>query len=46
LREAASLGFKQAVVPRRLQRKMAWPGGIEVIEARSLRDALKLALMG
>lgn len=46
LREAASLGFKQAVVPRRLQRKLAWPGGIEVIEARSLRDALKLALMG
>lgn len=46
LREAASLGFKGAVVPRRLQRKEPWPGGIEVMEARSLRDALKLALLG
>jgi DNA repair protein RadA/Sms len=45
LREAASLGFKQAVVPRRLQRKQPWPKGIEVIEARSLREALKLALV-
>lgn len=46
LREAASLGFKQAIVPRRLQRKQSWPGGIEVQEARSLREALKLALLG
>ncbi len=45
LREAASLGFKQAVVPRRLQRKQAWPGGIDVIEARSLREGLKLAII-
>jgi DNA repair protein RadA/Sms len=45
LREAASLGFKQAIVPRRLHRKQAWPGGIEVIEARSLREALKLAII-
>jgi len=45
LREAASLGFRGAVVPRRLQRKEAWPGGIEVTEARSLREALKLALI-
>ena len=45
LREAASLGFKAAVVPRRLQRKQPWPNGIEVIEARSLREALKLALV-
>ncbi len=44
LREAASLGFRGAVVPRRLHRKEAWPGGIEVTEARSLREALKLAL--
>ena len=46
LREAASLGFKAAIVPRRLQRKEPWPNGIEVHEARSLRDALKLALLG
>ena len=45
LREAASLGFKQAIVPRRIQRKQAWPGGIEVIEARSLQEALKLAMV-
>ena len=45
LREAASLGFKQAIVPRRLQRKQPWPGGIEVTEARSLREAIKLALI-
>ncbi len=46
LREAASLGFKGAIVPRRLQRKEPWPSGIEVQEARSLREALKLALLG
>ncbi len=45
LNEAASLGFKQAIVPRRLQRKERWPEGIAVIEARSLREALKLALI-
>jgi len=45
LREAASLGFKQAIVPHRLQRKQPWPGGIEVTEARSLREAIKLALI-
>lgn len=45
LREAASLGFSQAIVPYRLQRKERWPQGIEVIEARSLREALKLALI-
>jgi DNA repair protein RadA/Sms len=45
LREAASLGFKSAVVPRRLHRKESWPGGIEVTEARSLREALKLSLL-
>jgi DNA repair protein RadA/Sms len=45
LREAASLGFKTAVVPRRLQRKEPWPTGIEVQEARSLKEALKLALI-
>jgi predicted ATP-dependent serine protease len=45
LREAASLGFQQAIVPRRLQRKERWPQGIEVKEARSLREALKLALV-
>ncbi len=45
LREAASLGFKQALVPKRLHTKQPWPGGIEVQEARSLQEALKLALI-
>jgi len=45
IREAANLGFKQIVVPRGMQRKQPWPGGIEVLEARSLRDALALAMV-
>jgi len=44
LREAARLGFKRAVIPRRLRSNEPWPGGIEVIECRSLRDALAAAL--
>ena len=46
LREAAKLGFKTAIVPRRLRRGEPWPQGIEILEARSLREALKLALLG
>ena len=45
LREAASLGFKTAIVPQRLHNKERWPEGIEVKEARSLKEALKLALV-
>ncbi len=45
LREAASLGFKTAIVPHRLHNKERWPEGIEVQEARSLKQALKLALV-
>jgi len=45
LREAAKLGFKAAIVPKRIRRTEAWPEGIQVIEARSLREALKLALV-
>jgi len=45
LREATSLGFKKAIVPRRLQRKERWPEGIEIQEARSLREAIKMALL-
>ena len=46
LREAAKLGFKTAIVPRRLRRGEPWPEDIEVIEARSLRQALDHALLG
>jgi DNA repair protein RadA/Sms len=43
LREAAKLGFKAAVVPQRMRRSEPWPPGIQVIEARSLRQALEAA---
>ncbi len=45
LREAAKLGFKLAVVPRRLRRSEPWPEGIKVQEVRSLREALSYALL-
>jgi DNA repair protein RadA/Sms len=45
LREAAKLGFKRAVVPKRLRKGEPWPQGIEIFEARSLREALKAALL-
>jgi len=45
LREAAKLGFKTAIVPRRLRKGEPWPDGIEVVEARSLRQALEAALV-
>ncbi len=45
LREAQKLGFKAAIVPRRLRKSEPWPEGIEIIEARSLREALKLGLI-
>jgi DNA repair protein RadA/Sms len=46
LREAGKLGFRQAVVPRKLHRGgEPWPDGIQVAEARSLREALTLALL-
>jgi len=45
LREAASLGFKTAVVPRRMRRGEAWPEGLQVLEARSLKQALEMALL-
>jgi DNA repair protein RadA/Sms len=45
LREAAKLGFKTAVVPRRLRRAEPWPEDIQIVEARSLRQALDHALL-
>ncbi len=44
LREAAKLGFKTAIVPRRLRKGEPWPEGINIVEARSLREALLLAI--
>jgi DNA repair protein RadA/Sms len=45
LREAARLGFKTAIVPRRLRRAEPWPQEIRIVEARSLRQALEQALL-
>lgn len=45
LREATNLGFKTAILPRRMRRSEPWPGGIEIIEARSLKQALDHALI-
>jgi len=45
LHEASKLGFKKAVVPRRLRRGEPWPDDITIVEARSLRQALDQALL-
>ena len=46
LGEAAKLGFQSAIIPKRLRSGgFAWPPGIEVIEARSLNQALDKALL-
>jgi DNA repair protein RadA/Sms len=45
LHEAAKLGFKTAVVPRRIRRVEPWPDEIKVIEVRSLHQALDHALL-
>ncbi len=44
LREAAKLGFKTAIVPKRLRKAEPWPDTIEIIEARSIYQALEIAL--
>lgn len=47
LNEAAKLGFKRAVVPKRVrQGGEPWPKDIKVIEARTLRQAMEQALVG
>ena len=45
LREAAKLGFKTAIVPKAIRRVDDWPKNIEIIEARSLKQALDSALI-
>jgi DNA repair protein RadA/Sms len=43
LREAQKLGFKVAIVPKRLRKAEPWPDNIQVIEARSVYQALEAA---
>ncbi len=45
LREAAKLGFKQAVVPRLVRKSEPYPKEIQVIEVRTLRQALDQSLV-
>lgn len=44
LREAQKLGFKTAVVPKAIRKGEEYPKGIEIIEVRSLDQALDAAL--
>lgn len=45
LREAAKLGFRTAIIPRRLRQGESLPNTIEIKEARSLKEALQMALI-
>ncbi len=44
LREAAKLGFKIAIVPKRLRKAEPWTKDIQIIEARSIHQALDAAM--
>ena len=43
LREAQKLGFKTAIVPKAIRKGEGYPKGIEIVEARSLDQALNAA---
>lgn len=44
LREAQKLGFKTAIVPKAIRQGEAYPSGIEIIEVRSVDQALAAAM--
>jgi DNA repair protein RadA/Sms len=44
LREAQKLGFKTAIVPKAIRKGEDYPKGIEIVEVRSIHDALTAAL--
>ena len=43
LREAQKLGFKAAIVPKRLRKAEPWPDNLQIIEARTVYQALEHA---
>jgi DNA repair protein RadA/Sms len=43
IKEAANLGFKRIIIPKRLNQKEKWSTGIDVIEVRTIREALSAA---
>jgi DNA repair protein RadA/Sms len=45
LREARQLGFRRIVIPRTFRKQSeAWPEGLEIIQARNVREALEAVL--
>ena len=44
LREAAKLGFKVAIVPKRLRKSEPWTKDIQIVEVRSIHQALNAAM--
>jgi DNA repair protein RadA/Sms len=40
IKEAINLGFKRIVIPKHLKLKEKWQSGIEVIEVRTIKEAL------
>src|SRR5512135_2940528 len=46
LREASKLGFKTAIIPRAIRPGEGWPKDIEIIQTRSIQQALDAALVG
>lgn len=42
LREAAKLGFKKVLIPKTVKRNEPFPNGIEILQARSVHEALDL----
>ncbi|HQU37627.1 MAG TPA: hypothetical protein PLR65_13660, partial [Anaerolineales bacterium] len=44
LKEAKKLGFKTALVPKALRKGEGYPKGIEIVEVRSVDQALNAAL--
>ena len=44
LREAAKLGFKLAIVPKAIRKAEAYPKDIEIVEVRSVQQALDAAM--
>jgi len=44
LREAQKLGFKTAIVPKAIRKGEGYPKGIEIVEVRSIQQALDAAL--
>ena len=44
LKEASKLGFKSAIVPKAIRKGEGYPKGIEIVEVRSVHEALNAAL--